>query len=294
MERLTSRTALALAGFVGLGLAGCGRRPAKETSLRDQIRDKVAEKVPQDPKLSAVMTGNQFQVDDENGQRILEADVKKVEGQVVPGKGIEGAVKMIESKCRLFKNGKLEMTLDSPEATWDGVKLVSHKQVHAVTAAKDKIIDAESSVWTAKGNILELQKAKLQSMDGKKLEMTAEAPKAVVKDNVATMDQGATGRTPTGDQMRARQVRWFFGPKRMEGNGSVTLVNAQGSQLTSNTMRWNLATGKLEADGNVTLTEEGTTVTGQRLRADVRLKQGRLSGRTRVVMKKSALKKNNG
>lgn len=296
MERLTSRTALALAGVMGLALAGCTRKPAKETSLRDQMRDKIAKQVPKDPQLSVDMSGNQFTVDNENGQRLLEADVQKVEGKVVPGKGVEGAVKMLQTKCRLFKNGKLEMTLDSPEATWDGFKLISEKQVHAVTAAQDKIIDANRSIWTAKTGILELEKAKLQSMNGKKLEMTGEAPKVVVQNQVATMGDGATGRTPTGDQMQARQLRWHFKPKRMEGRGRVHLVNSDGGQLTADSMNWTLDSGKVEADGNVTLLQDGTTVTGQRLRADIKLQKGRLSGRTRVVMKKGppVLKKKTG
>lgn len=287
MARITSITGLSLALILALGSAGCGRKPGKDASLRDRIEKKLGDKVKDETKLTVAMTGNQFTVDDDKGNRLLEADVKKVDGQLTPGKGIEGAVKMLESKCRLFKNGKLEMTLDSPEATWDGVKLISEKSVHAVTAAKDKVIDAKRSVWTAKDNVLELEQAKLQSLAGKKLELTAEAPKAVVKDKIATMSQGVTGRTPDGDQMKATEMRWHFTPRRMEGAGGVTLTNPQGSRLTSNTMKWMLDTGKVEADGNVTLTEEGTTVTGQRLRADIKLKRGRLSGRPRVVMKRS-------
>ena len=293
MARITPIAGLLILAL-GVGLAGCTRKPVKEGSLRDRLRDKLDDKVKDETKLTVAMSGNQFTVDDDKGNRLLEADVKKVDGQVTPGKGIEGTVKMLESKCRLFKDGKLEMTMDSPEATWDGVRLISEKSVHAVTAAKDKIIDAKRSVWTARENILELEQAKLQSMAGKKLEMTAETPRATVKDKVATMTQGVVGRTPDGDQMKSDQARWFFTPRRMEGMGGVVLTNAQGSRLSANTMKWMLETGKVEADGNVTLTEEGTTVTGQRLRADIKLKRGRLSGRPRVVMKKSILKKKDG
>jgi lipopolysaccharide assembly outer membrane protein LptD (OstA) len=105
------------------------------------------------------------------------------------------------------------------------------------------------------------------------------------------MPKGATGRTPDGDQMKGNLVRWHFGPRRLEGTGGVTLTNAKGSQVTADRLNWTMRDGKVEADGNVTLTEEGTRVTGQRLRADIKLKRGRLSGRTRVVMTGSGLKK---
>ena len=64
----------------------------------------------------------------------------------------------------------------------------------------------------------------------------------------------------------------------------MVLTNAQGKQCTSEHMKWALDTGAVEADGNVTLTEDGTRVTGQRLRGNTKLQKGRISGRSRVVM----------
>lgn len=273
-------------------LGGCAGKKKDARPLREVVRDKVAEKLPQDPKLSILMDKNKFTVDDERGFRLLDADVGKVEGDVTPGKGVDGAVRMTTAKCRLYRAGKLEMTLDASEATWDGQRLVSEKPVHAVTAAQDQIIDAQSCVWHAKDGKLELNQARLQSMQKKKLRLTADAPTATVQDRIATMPKGAVGRTPEGDHMKGSVVRWHFEPRRLEASGGVTLVNSKGSQVTADRLKWTMPTGAVEAHGNVTLTEEGTRVSGQRLRANLDLKRGRLSGRTRVVMTRSPLKKN--
>ena len=92
---------------------------------------------------------------------------------------------------------------------------------------------------------------------------------------------------PTGvDQLKTRQrATWSSGDYAVVG----TTLQIVGEELCE---ALDLRAGQSVLDvaagnGNVTLAEEGTTVTGQRLRADIKLKRGRLSGRTRVVMKKS-------
>jgi hypothetical protein len=281
MQHLRAIAILCTSATAGLLAAGCGK-PLEKESLGNRVRNRIRS---EGPTLDIQMSGNDFSVDDEQGRKLIEAAVENVDGKVVGG-GLDGPVKLNKAKCKLYREGKLEFTLDTPQATWDGKKLISEKPLRAVTAKGDKVIDAEKGAWTASNNQLDLERAKLQSMAGKKVEMTAEAPKAVVLNKIATMAQGGIGRNPDGDQMTASQCKWHFEPQRIEGTGSVILTNTDGGRLTTNSLKWTIPTGKVEADGNVVLTDEGTRVTGQRLRADTKLKRGRLSGATRVVMTK--------
>jgi hypothetical protein len=281
----------ALLGLAAATISGCGNKPRHAKTLRQQIQKKLADQVKPEQTLDITMQNNNFTVDDEKGFRLLEAQMQQAEGQATPGKGLQGLVKMKTAKCRLFKAGKLQMTLESPEATWDGLQLVSDKPVHAVSAGNDKIIDAQKSVWHAKEAKLDLDTAKMQSVEKGKVTLVTDAPAAFVQDNIATMPKGAVGKTPDGDTMKGNTARWLFTEKRLEAKGNVVLTNAQGKQCTSDSMKWALDTGAVEADGNVVLTEEGTRVTGQRLRGNTKLQKGRLSGRSRVVMTGSPLKK---
>jgi hypothetical protein len=255
-HRLTAGLAVLAAGAAAL--AGCGPRPAvPEDKVRDAVRRearKAAEKDVASIDLSAL--GNDFTVDDEQGRRMLEAKVERIEGSFKPGTGLKEPVKLIQVKALLYEQGRPQMDLITPEATWDGKQLVTQKAARAVTTDKETVIDARKAIWTAASGHMDLETANLQSLKNGKTDFTAEAPKAFVTGDVVTMPAGAAGRNPEGQQLRA------------------------------NHMRWNLKTGNLEAQGNVTITEEGTRVTGQRLSSNTKLKRGRLTGGTQMRMRK--------
>jgi lipopolysaccharide export system protein LptA len=290
----TSRLVMVLGLALLTAASGCHRKPARQGAGQGKgARDAAARLREAAPKsnLTVTMAENRFVVDDEIGRRLLEADVDAADGKMTAGQGIDGVVKMAKTRARLFKAGKLQMTMETNAATWDGKQLVSQAPVHAVTAEQDKVIDATQATWTAGTGQIDLQTAKLHSMAGKKVEFTADAPRASVLDKVATMNSGATGKSAAGDTMRGDRVRWNFDTKLLEANGNADFANTDGGRLQADTVKWNLGTGKLDATGRVRLTDEGTVVTGARLAADTKLKRGRLSGGTRVVMKKGALGK---
>jgi lipopolysaccharide export system protein LptA len=241
--------------------------------MKQQVREKIKQEVGKAGREQAsstlTVTGdrNSFNVDNEKGQRLLEAKVEHVEGAMRPDQGLQGPVQMRKVSCRLFQNGKHQLDLTAPEATWDGVKLLAGKTAHGVTPNGDTVIDAQKAVWTAEGGELDLNDAKLASIEKGKTTFTAVAARANVDGDIITMPAGGSGNNPEGKRLKADHIRWFRG------------------------------TGKLEANGNVLVADKDTEVTGQRLTADTRLKKGRFTGKTRVrarAGKISLSKKANG
>jgi hypothetical protein len=208
------------------------------------------------PLLVQGSQGNTLTINDAQGQRMLEAQVEKFEGIVQPGAGIQGPVKFQKAKCKLFQAGKPQWNMVAPEAVWDGKQLVTNKTAHAVSADEKTVLDARTAVWTATTAQMSLQDAKLQQMKQGRVDFTAEGPKAEVADQVVHMGAGATAH------------------------------NAGGQQLKADRVHWHLPTGKLEADGHVQILDAGMEVSGQRLKADTKLRRGRLSGGTRVHLKR--------
>lgn len=250
------RTAAGLA-LAATALGGCGG-PAggPEPSLGQAIQRKIREEAKPSTLTFRGTKGNSFRVDDEQGRRILEAQVATVDGAVQPGKGLQGPVRLKQAKCRLFQGGRPSLDLQSPEFTWDGKELKSEQAAHAVTADGSTIIDAGRATWTAAGGVLELEQAKLQSRRGGRVDFTAEGPRARVAEGIVLLTEGAVARGDQGHEMRARRVRW------------------------------ELRTARLEATGGVEVRADGTTVSGERLLADTRLKRGRFTGKTKVRIRK--------
>ena len=255
-RRLTAGAALL--ALTAVTVSGCGRKPGP-SPVSKEIQEKLREgkeKVAAAP-LTVRSDGSSFAIDDDKGRRLLDAKVGSMEGTVVPGTGIQGPVKLLKVKSRLYQEGKPQIDLQAPEAVWDGKQLIATKTAHAVTADKKMIIDSQKATWTAATGELELETAKLQGMKNGKLDFTAEGAKAHVKDRLVTIPAGAKARNP------------------------------EGKQLTANSVRWNMDTSRLEANGSVAVTDGETTVSGQRLVADTKLGKGRMSGGTRVVMSKA-------
>jgi len=248
------------------GLAGCKSNVSvsDEGGVRTFKRNRAGKRGGKSAPLVISGDKNKFVVEDDKGRPIMEAKVKRVDGMVQSGEGLQGPVKMLGADCRLYENGKPSMDMQSDEATWDGEQLTTQKPAHGVTADKKTIIDARLATWTAESGNLDLTDAKLQAMKNGKLDFTTEGPKAHVANQIVLMPAGSTSRNPEGQQMTADKVRWF------------------------------MRSGKLEADGRVVLIQEGARVTGQRLRADTRLKQGRMSGGARVQLKQVPKRRKNG
>jgi hypothetical protein len=244
------------------GLVGCRSR---SQLVREGFKQKVQEhldKARKDPAASSIkVTGNKnsFVVDDALGNHILEAKVDQVDGAMRPDKGIDGPILMHKAKCLLYQKGKPQMHLDAPEATWDGERLIANKTAHGKTAEGDMVVDSRTAIWTSGTGVLLMDDAKMQSLKQGKITFNADAPKAEVKGQWVTMPAGAVGHNPDGQKLKANHVRLFRD------------------------------TGKLEARGDVVVTDGETTVSGQRLQADTRLKKGRFSGATRVMAKSGKL-----
>ncbi len=249
-------------------VSGCGggKKPTK-TTIKEAIRKEAFGGASPSLKQSTV-TGNKnhFVVDDEQGKRLLEADVARVEGIISSGSGMQGPVKFFNAKCKLYEKGKHSMDMEAAESTWDGEKLITSTPAHAVTADRKTIVDGRTAVWTSANGLLELTDAKMQSLKvpargtgsgpvtGGKIDFTVEGPRARVLNRVVTLDRGGTGR------------------------------NAEGQQLTGRNLRWNMDSSRLEAQGDVAVTQEGTRVTGQKLVSDTKLRRGRMTGRTRTQL----------
>lgn len=251
--RVTSCGVLLLS--VALSAVGCrSRREMVRDGVKTQVRRELR-KAKKNPSLSTLrVTGdrNSFAVMDEQGRPLLEARVERIDGAVRPDQGIQGPVMMRRAKCRLYQQGKPQLDLEAPEATWDGERLVAGKTAHGKTADGKMVLDAKTAAWTATGGLLALEGARLDSLEKGKPTFTAEAARAEVAGTVITMPAGAVGRNPEGQQLRADRVRWYRD------------------------------TGKLEATGNVVVSDRETRVSGERLQADTRLKKGRFSGGTRI------------
>jgi hypothetical protein len=248
-------------------LAGCGRPAVPPQAVSGAVQRELRQREKEAAPLDVETRGGAFSVDDEKGRRLIEAKVGKMTGSVRAGVGLHGPVRLETVECRLFQDGKPQMTLKTPAAVWDGKQLVSDKTVHAVTTDGRTVIDARKATWTAEGGRLLLERAKLQGMKGGKVDFTAEGPRADVLNGIVTMPAGGTGRS------------------------------AEGQQLTAGHVRWNLDTSRLEAHRSVVLTDAGLRVAGERLVADTKLKKGRLTGGTRVLLqdgKKLAQAKGNG
>jgi hypothetical protein len=208
--------------------------------------------------------GTTFSLDDPNGLPILKASAEKFQGLVRGSAGLQGPVTLQQARCQLFEKGKPSMTFESPEAVWDGEHLSSEKTARAVMSDGNTRIESQKAVWTAATGALAVDGAELQGFRRGKVEFTATAPHADIVQGTATMPRGALGR------------------------------NAAGQQLKGDVMRWQLRSGKLEADGHVVLTDTGIEVTGDRLRADTRLKKGRLTGSSRYRGRRLPAGKTNG
>jgi len=262
-------TAFALGMACVAGISGCkgggGITPGSIASaVKDQVRKSTEKRKGEKeaPPLDVSTRDNSFSVDDKDGKRLIEAQVRNVDARITPGKGLDGPVRMKQAKCRLFKAGKPQMELESAEAIWDGKKLYTEKSAHAVSSDKLTVMDAGKAVWTADTGHLSLEAATVKQMKNGKVDFTADAATAQVVEKVVTMPAGATGR------------------------------NQEGQQLTAQHVKWRLESGKLEANGNVVIidTNANTRITGQRLAADTRLKKGRLSGGARIHLKKTSRK----
>lgn len=243
---------LVVAGVVGL--AGCRSRGGASQQVKDQIKRQISKAGKEQATSTLKVTGdrNSFAVDDEKGRRLLEAKVQHVEGAMRPDQGIQGPVLMKQVKARLYQEGKPQLDLVAPEATWDGLRLLAGKTAHGTTPDGETVIDAQKAIWTAGNGALDLDDAKLASLEKGKTTFTAQAAKAKVLGDVITMPAGAVGTNPEGKRLKANHVRWFR------------------------------SSGKLEANGNVVVADKDTEVSGQRLSADTRLQKGRFSGNTRV------------
>lgn len=249
---------LLVSGCGGKGKeSGSGPDLARELKREVQKKAKEAGKkyIPPTFKISA--NENKFNIDDEKGKPIIQADVVKVEGAFTPGKGAEGPVKLTTIKCRLYQQGKPQMDFQAPFATWDGKQLVADRTAHAVTSDGETIVDAQRAVWTASTGHLDLTQAKVQGMKQGKMDFTAEGRVAHVRGSVVNVPSGGQARNSQGQQMRADRIVW---------------------QRQS---------GKVEATGHVTLTDADTVITGQKLLADTRLKKGRITGGARIRHKRN-------
>lgn len=273
ISSLTPRRVLTVACLlVGPSLlVGCGGGKREKGSTRDLAREirrqgkgdpkKQAEKPVEPPTFTVSATGNKFTVDDQRGHHIIEAQVEKVDGAFQPGKGQQGLVKLNRVKCRLYQQGKPQMDMQAPFATWDGEQLVADRTAHAVTVDGQTIVDAQHAVWTSDTGALDLRQAKVQGMKQGKLDFTAEGRVARVVGPTVTVPSGGRAWNPLGQQVEADRIVW------------------------------QRETGKLDANGNVVLTDEDTVITGRRLLADTRLKRGRITGGAKVVTKKPARKR---
>ncbi len=253
----------------GIGLvtaivsSGCGRSsqsesaraPAARQQLGRVLREEAKKAVPKTPPGFEIegLGGNEFTVDDADGKRILEARVERVVGKVQPGKGLDGPVRLQKAKCRLFRQGKPQYDLESPEVVWDGKQLFAERSGEAVSADKATQITARRVTWTAESGLLELEQGKVVGLRQGRVHFTAAAPRAQIVNRVAVMPAGAEAHNETGQSLSANHVRW------------------------------GLDTGKLDAAGNVVLIEPGTRVSGARLVADTRLRRGKLTGGGRIV-----------
>jgi len=239
---------------VALTAAGCGGRAAVRQHVREKIKQEIGKAGKEQASSTLSVSGdrNSFVVDNEKGQRILEAKVERIDGAMRPDQGIQGPVLMKKVKCRLFQQGKPQLDLVAPEATWDGVKLLAGKTAHGTTPDGDTVIDAQKAIWTAAGGALDLEGATVVSLERGKPTFTAQAAKANVDGDIVTMPAGATGNNPEGKRLQANHVRWFRD------------------------------SGKLEANGDVMVADKDTEVSGQRLTANTKLKKGRFTGKTRV------------
>jgi hypothetical protein len=249
---------LVLAATAGLA-AGCGgaKPPVSKEAVSAAVRREL-KKAQKDGgvTMTTKALGNSFTVEDENGKRLLEAKVEKVEGMLQPGGKLGQAVQLSVVKARLFEKGKPQMDLTTPFATWDGKLLKTERTAHAVTTDGKSVIDAQKATWTADSGLLALEEATMNGLKNGKPDFIAQAPRADVLEKVITMPNGGVGRNP------------------------------QGQQLTANRMRWHMETGVLEANGNVRVQDNDTVVTGNRLVSNTTLKRGKMTGGTQVVMRR--------
>jgi hypothetical protein len=253
-----------LIGILAVGVSGC--KGSSGGGASQQVTTKIKEQVAKAGRKQAASTvevsgeGNSFMVDDEKGRRLIEAKVERVDGAMRPDQGMQGPVLMKKLKCRLFQDGKPQLDLVAPEATWDGKELRAEKTAHGTTPDGTTVIDAQKAIWTAKGGGLALDGAKLKALKKGQETFVADAPKATVIGDLITMPAGAEGRNPEGKRLQANHVRWHR------------------------------ESGRLEANGNVLVADKDTEVTGQRLQADTKLQKGRFSGNTRVRAKAGKIK----
>lgn len=249
---------LALLACFAAAAAGC--RPAAKDDPRAEAErlarrsQKAAQPSPDEAKLRFKTTGSDgFKVTSEDGKLVLFANLGSMEGTASPTAGLEGVVLMKKVKARLFEKGKPQLDLTTPEATWDGKQLVAKRDAHITTPDGTLVMDAATASWNAKTTQLDLRQAKLQRMNGKRLEFTAEGKQAAVLDRWVHIREGAKAYNPGGQR------------------------------LTSQKLSWHLDRGSLTASGGVELLDDGTRVTGNNLVANTKLQRGRLTGNTRLV-----------
>ncbi len=265
-RRVLEISCLLLLSVAAVGCGGGKREGGAQPDLAREIRrqvkgdekNKPGEKPVVPPTFKVSATGNKFTIDDRQGRRLIEAQVEKVDGTFQPGKGQQGVVKFAQAKCRLFQQGKPQMDMQAPFATWDGERLVADRTAHAVTSDGQTVVDAQHAVWTSDTGALDLRQAKVQGLKQGKLDFTAEGRVARVLGPTVTVPSGGKAWNPLGQQVEADRIVW------------------------------QRETGKLDANGHVVLTDGETVITGRRLLADTRLKRGRITGGAKVVTKKPA------
>ena len=252
---LSLRRLTALSLLLPAVLAGCHHSSGNKRSVRRAVKRELGLDKEKDSGSTVVVRGDQnhFTVNDEEGKPLLDAHTEGINGAVHSGAGLDGPVTMKNVKALLYQKGEPSMDIDTPEAIWDGNQLTTDKSAHGVTRDKKTIVDGQKVVWTAKGGKMDLHQAKVQSLKDGKVNFSAEGPHAIVLDQVTTMDSGAHGYNPDGQQLTSDHLRWF------------------------------MKTNQLEADGNVVVIDPGTRISGDKLRGDTKLQKGRFTGRTRVV-----------
>jgi lipopolysaccharide export system protein LptA len=240
----------------------CAPRTPTSSEVRERVaseaRRAAARAEAEGASITVQAVGNQLRVDDERGRPLLLASVELVDGNLTPAGAFGRPVQLKRVKALLHQDGRPQISLEAPVATWDGKQLRAAEKARGVTPDGKTVILADSAIWTASNGRLELTTATLEEVQNGKPAFTARAPAATVMDGVATMSQGAAGQSADGRQMRADRARWH------------------------------LHSGRLEASGNVTITDAETVVTGSRLVSDTRLQRGKLSGGGRLVVQRPA------
>lgn len=250
-----------LAAGAGAGAQTPDRRPARPVpkrspSLLDQARKQGAAA----PRTPINITGrkNEIVVTDPQGRTLLQANSLRLRGRFQPGAKENEPIHFETAKCRMFQKGKPEWDLASPDATWDGERLLARKSATADSAdGKLKIVSTQAT-WDSNSGALEATQAKMESLERGRVEFRAGGPLARVVGSTITLPRGGSGENSQGEKMQAGHLVW----KR--------------------------DTGQLTASRGVVLQLTRATITGPSMTANTRLQKGRFKGRTRMVLRPAA------